>query len=53
MRSFYETLLLRGKPRMVAIGTVMRKLIHWCYGVLASGKLFSADDELTAGTGFS
>lgn len=53
MRSFYEALLLRGKPRMVAVGAVMRKLIHWCYGVLASGKLFSADDELTAGTGSS
>jgi len=49
MRSFYEELLLRGKPRMVAIGAVMRKLIHWCYGVLNSGKIFGSDAEFTAG----
>jgi hypothetical protein len=40
MRNFYEDLCLRGKPKMVAIGAVMRKLTHWCYGVLHSGKAF-------------
>lgn len=40
MRNFYEELCLRGKPKMVAIGAVMRKLVHWCYGVLHTGKAF-------------
>ncbi|MBK5016671.1 IS110 family transposase [Pantoea sp. S62] len=53
MRSFYEELLQRGKPRMVAIGAVMRKLVHWYYDVLTSGKRFKSDSELTAGIGSS
>lgn len=40
MRNFYEALCLRGKPKMVVIGAIMRKLIHWCYGVLHTGKAF-------------
>lgn len=34
MRAFAERLAARGKPKMVIIGAVMRKLIHICYGVL-------------------
>lgn len=41
MRNIYDQLCLRGKPKMVAIGALMRKLVHWCYGVLKSGKEFS------------
>ena len=25
---------LSGKPKMVAVGVLMRKLIHWCFSVL-------------------
>lgn len=34
MKSIYERLCLSGKPKMVAVGALMRKLIHWCFGVL-------------------
>lgn len=34
MRAFAERLAARGKPKMVIIGAVMRKLMHICYGVL-------------------
>ncbi len=30
-----------GKPKMVAIGALMRKLVHWCYGVLKTGIVFN------------
>ncbi|MFG6484757.1 IS110 family transposase, partial [Klebsiella pneumoniae] len=28
-------------PKMVAIGALMRKLVHWCYGVLKTGTVFN------------
>jgi transposase len=34
MRAFAQRLAARGKPKMVIIGAVMRKLVHICYGVL-------------------
>lgn len=34
MRAFAKRLAARGKPKMVIIGAVMRKLMHICYGVL-------------------
>jgi transposase len=37
-------LLMAGKPKMVAVGAVMRKLVHLMYGVLKSGLPF--DDAL-------
>ncbi|PZD62443.1 IS110 family transposase [Pantoea ananatis] len=40
MRNIYEAMCLRGKPKMVAIGALMRKLVHWCYGVLKTGTAF-------------
>ncbi|WP_028722312.1 IS110 family transposase [Pantoea ananatis] len=40
MRNIYEEMCLRGKPKMVAIGVLMRKLVHWCYGVLKTGTAF-------------
>ncbi|VAS32032.1 transposase, IS110 family [Klebsiella variicola] len=36
-----ERMCLRGKPKMVAIGALMRKLVHWCYGVLKTGTVFN------------
>jgi transposase len=33
-RALYERLLARGKSKMAAIGAVMRKLVHICFGVL-------------------
>ncbi len=37
---FAQRLLGRGKPKMVVIAAVMRKLIHLVYGVLKSGQPF-------------
>lgn len=34
VRAFYEGLLERGKPKMVAVVAVMRKLLHAIYGML-------------------
>ncbi len=45
MRSFYDELCPRGKPKMVAIGAVMRKLIYCCYGVLRTGTAFENSPE--------
>ncbi len=41
MRNIYDEMCLRGKPKMVAIGALMRKLVHWCYGVLKTGIVFN------------
>lgn len=38
MKAMYERLCLRGKAKMCAIGALMRKLVHWCYGVLKTQK---------------
>ncbi len=46
MRNMYDELCMRGKPKMVAIGALMRKLVHWCYGVLKTGTAF-CDEILT------
>lgn len=40
---FSQRLQLAGKPKMVIVGAVMRKLIHIIYGVLKSGKPFDAN----------
>jgi transposase len=40
MRALYQRLLARGKPKMVALVAVMRKLLHQIYGVLRSGQAF-------------
>lgn len=37
---FADRLAVAGKPKMVVIGAVMRKLAHMIYGVLKSGKPF-------------
>jgi len=42
LRNFAETLLARGKPKMVVVCACMRKLLHLAFGVLKSGKPFDA-----------
>lgn len=41
LKRFYESLLARGKAKMVAIGAVMRRLLHIVYGVLKNETEFS------------
>lgn len=41
MKEIYERLCRRGKARMCAIGALMRKLVHWCYGVLKTQQPFN------------
>lgn len=43
MKALYERLCLSGKAKMCAIGALMRKLVHWCYGVLKTQKPFDAE----------
>ena len=33
LRDFYQRLLAKGKAKKAALGAVMRKLVHICYGV--------------------
>lgn len=40
-RAFRDRLAASGKPMMVIIGAMMRKLVHVAYGVLKSGKTFN------------
>lgn len=40
IRAFGQRLLTAGKPRMLVVGAVMRKLIHILFGVLKSGTSF-------------
>ena len=47
VRVFAERLLARGKTKMVVVGASMRKLLHICYGVLASGQPFDASRHPT------
>lgn len=43
MKAMYERLCQCGKAKMCAIGALMRKLVHWCYGVLKTQKPFDAE----------
>lgn len=40
-KALYQRLLARGKPPMAAIGAVMRKLVHICFGVLKHQQAYS------------
>jgi transposase len=40
-RATYERLIARGKSKMSALGAVMRKLVHWCFGVLKHQQAYS------------
>lgn len=46
LKAFYERLLAAGKPKMLAICAVMRKLLHIIYGVLKTGKAFDSNYKL-------
>lgn len=48
IRAFSERLLAAGKPRMLVVGAVMRKLAHMVYGVLKSGQPFNPNLALNA-----
>jgi transposase len=43
MKKFSDHLEKAGKPKMLIIGAIMRKLVHIIYGVLKSGKPFDAN----------
>lgn len=43
VRAFYKKLLRKGKPKMVAIVAVMRKLLHAIYGMLKHGQDFDGE----------
>jgi transposase len=34
IKALYERLCAKGKPKMVALGAAMRKLVHQCFGVI-------------------
>ena len=48
LRQFSERLLRRGKPKMVIIGAVMRKLLHLAFGVLKTRRPFDANHAIAA-----
>ncbi len=43
IKALYERLLIRGKPKMAAIGAAMRKLAHLCFGVVHTGKPYDGN----------
>jgi transposase len=45
LKALYERLVAAGKPKMLAICAVMRKLLHIIYGVLKSGVPFNPNYE--------
>lgn len=47
IKAFYNRLMERGKPKMVIVGAVMRKLLHMIYGVLKSGNPFNQQISIT------
>lgn len=47
---FAARLLANGKPRMLVVGAVMRKLLVLAYGVLKSGVPFDAQYRATPAT---
>lgn len=47
LKRLYERLLGAGKPKMLAICAVMRKLLHIIYGVLKTGKAFDPNYRAT------
>ncbi len=43
VQAFADRLRSRGKHTRSILGAIMRKLLHWVYGVLKSGRLFDAE----------
>ena len=48
VRAHYEHLVAAGKPKMVALGAAMRKLVHLCFGVWKSGDVYRPRRHVTA-----
>lgn len=46
VRALFDRLVARGKPRKLALGAAMRKLLHIAWGVIRSGKLFDPKTAL-------
>jgi len=44
-----KRLLKAGKPKMLIVGAVMRKLIHIIYGVLKNNQPFNPDFQVKNG----
>ncbi len=42
VKDLYDRLCAKGKSKMSALGACMRKLVHLCYGVEKSGRLYSS-----------
>jgi len=40
VRALFDRLVARGKPRKLALGAAMRKLLHLAWRVIRSGKNF-------------
>lgn len=43
VKALYERLLARGKSTMSALGACMRKLVHLCFGVLKTRRLYDGN----------
>jgi transposase len=43
LRTFYQRLLAKGKAKKAALGAVMRKLVHICYGVFKHQKPYQTN----------
>jgi transposase len=43
LKALYSRLVAAGKPKLVALAAVMRKLLVLAYGVLKSGKPFDLE----------
>lgn len=51
-REMYERLLKKGKPKKAALGAVMRKLAHYCYGVFHTKTPFDVGHATNAAAKF-
>jgi len=43
LKALYQRLQERGKSKISALGAVMRKLVHLCFGVLKTRQPYQAD----------
>lgn len=46
-KALYERLVASGKAKKAALGAVMRKLVHQCFGVLNTGQRWSSEYGIT------
>lgn len=47
-KALYERLTAKGKANKAALGAMMRKLVHMCFGVLKTGKPWDENYAATA-----